>query len=130
MARIRTKIYSNGTALPAGPTDSDPPFDFSAAKRGTLVFRAIDFGNADNVITVKVFWGVRKRGLISVKSNITWVEDTDLTTTIEDGATLATAVAKILPVPVMKSPLMKVTFTIAGTSPAAKMEAYFEQETE
>lgn len=130
MGKIRTKMYSNGTtSIGAGPVSTDPPFDFAAAKKGTVVVRAQDFGNTDNVLTASVWWGVRKRGLISVGSNITWVADAGLTVTLNSANPVTTPVAGVIPIPQMKSPLMKVVMAVAGTTPGAKPEVYFEQET-
>lgn len=129
MAHIRTKMYSNGTTAINTATDSNPPYDFSAAKRGSIVARGIDFGNIDNTVVVDVYWGVRKRGLISTTTNITWVKDTGLTGTITASGATTTAQAAFIPISQMKSTLMKVKMTPAGTSAAAKMEVYFEYET-
>lgn len=129
MGRIRTKIYSNDGVAITAATDSDPPFDFSAAKSGSVVFRGSNFGNADNTLKADVFFGVRKRGLISNKANIVWEATPAYTKTINATATPANPVAGTLVVPTMASPLMKVVFTPAGTTPAARVEAYFEQVT-
>lgn len=129
MGRIRTKIFSNGTTTITAATDSDPPFDFSAAKSGTIVVRAVDFGNLDNTLVVDVYWGVRQRGLLANKANLTFAQDTGLTVTITAGAATSTPRVGVLPITQMKSPHMKVVFTPAGTTKAVKVEAYFEQVT-
>lgn len=130
MAHIRTKMYSNGTTAISAATSSNPPYDFSAAKRGTVVARGVDFGNLDNTVVVDVYWGVRKRGLISTNTNITWVKDATLTATVTAAGATTTPQAAFVTIAQMKSPLMKIIMTPAGTTPAAKMEAYFEYETE
>lgn len=128
MSHVRTKLYSNGSNITVD-TDSDPPFDFSAAKKGTVVFTGENFANTDNTLGVDVYWGARKRGFISNKSNIVWVKDATLTASITSSATIANRVAGVLPIPAMASPLMKLVFKPGGTSKSVKVEAYFEYET-
>jgi hypothetical protein len=129
MAHIRTKMYSNGTTAITAATSSNPPYDFSAAKKGTVVARGVDFGNLDNTVVVDVYWGIRNRGFISTTTNITWVKDTDLTATVTASGAVGTAQGAFIPIAQMESPLMKVIMTPAGTSQAAKMQVYFEYET-
>jgi hypothetical protein len=129
MGHIRTKIYSNGSTAITAATDSDPPFDFSAAKSGSVVVRASNFVGTTPTLKVDVYFGARTRGFISVKSNIIWEATPSHTVTINPDATPANPVSGFVPVPVMKSPLMKVVFTPQGTGAGAVVQAYFEQVT-
>lgn len=131
MSKITTKLFARvDLAAASTPISSDPPFDFSFAKRASLVVRINNRANVDNIVTAVVSWGARKRGLLNNDANLTWVEDAPLTIATATGGAIGTPIAAVLPIPQMKSKFMKVVFTVSGTTAEGDVEAWLEQETE
>ncbi len=109
----------------AASFESDPPYEFSWAREGSIIAECDNWGNIDNSLVLDVYWGVPQTGLLQTNANITWVKDTALTVTIAGSGGTTTNVAGFISIPNMKSRYMKITYTLAGTTKTVDVTTWF-----
>lgn len=112
-------------AIIAASFESEPPYEFSWAKQGSLNFHGLNWGNADNTLKADIYWGSSIKGWLGTNANIVWEVDTGLTKTINATGTLATPIAGTIAIPQVKGRYMKVVFTLAGTAKTVDVRCWF-----
>lgn len=118
-------LIANYTDKTDASFESDPPYEFGWAQKGSLVFKCDNWGNTDNTLVCDLYWGVPTRGILPTNAGIIWVKDATLTTTIAGSGGATTDVAGYLAIPHMNSKYMKVVFTLAGTTKEVDLNAWF-----
>lgn len=117
-------LVVNKSDVTSASFESDPPYEFSWAREGSLMFKCDNWGNVDNTLTVNVYWGIPTRGVLATNANIVWALD-DISTVITATGGTTTDVAGFLLLPKMKSRYMKLIFTLTGTSKEVDVVGWF-----
>ncbi len=65
-------IY-NKVAQTAASFESDPPYEISWAREGSIMFYGKNWGATDNALKIDVYWGLPARGFVPTQANLNWV---------------------------------------------------------
>lgn len=125
MSFTHTTPIINKSNITSASFESDPPFEYGWAKSGTLSFYCNNWGNVDNNLVIDVYWGTQENGLIPIRANIVWRQDSSLTTTISGSGGTTTKVAGLIDVPTVNGRYMKLVCTLSGTTKEVDVFGWF-----